>query len=200
MLYDRVTRLLHLMMAIGITGQLLNSLLMIHPKPGRSANAFYALHEIWGQVLLVLLIVHWIWCLVRGGDIPFALLFPWFSPERYGAIREDVKRYVNHVREFRLPDTAQASPLASAIQGLGLIAATLLGVSGTILFFGMEKNGAMSGLVHDIKEVHEVLGSLMWLYLVVHGVMGILHQWSGHGSMGAMIRVWEKNPSSNRSV
>ncbi|MBF0190418.1 MAG: cytochrome b/b6 domain-containing protein [Magnetococcales bacterium] len=196
MTYDRITRLLHLCIAVGITGQQFNSLVMVYPKPGRAGDAFYALHEMGGQVLLGLLLLHWIWSLARQRELPFVLLFPWFSPERYGAILADAQRYLNHARVFRLPDTTQqAMPLASAIQGLGLLTATLLGISGVVMDLGMEKNGAMIGWVRDIKEIHEVLGSLMWLYLVVHATMGMLHQWSGHGSMRAMIRVWEKNPS-----
>lgn len=194
MIYDRITRLLHLLFATGIVVQLVLSLIMVYPKPGRLGDSFYALHATWGQVLLGLLVVHWIWCLVRKKDVSFTFLFPWFSPSQYRAILEDIKRHIDHATHFSLPDTSHPSPLASAVQGLGLSVATLLGVSGTLLFFGMEADGAMMGWLHDIKEAHEVLGTLLWIYLVIHAIMGMLHQWAGHGSMRAMVRVWEKNP------
>ena len=197
MIYDRFTRLLHLLLATGIVAELLLSLVMVHPKPGRLGDTFYALHATWGQVLLGLLVVHWIWCIVRSGNLSVGLLFPWFSWNRCQAIYADIKRYMAHAIQFRLPDNTQASPLASAVQGLGLFVATLLGVSGIALLFGMEADGEMVGWVHAVKEGHEVLGLLLWGYLMVHATMAVLHQWAGHGSMGAMVRVWEKMAQPN---
>ncbi|MBF0126173.1 MAG: cytochrome b/b6 domain-containing protein [Magnetococcales bacterium] len=195
MLYDRFTRLLHLLIASGLVVQLVNSLVMVHPKPGRQGDTWYGMHEIWGQALLGLLVAHWIWCLLRAGNISFALLFPWFSPSRRLAIKEDIRRYLDHAARFRLPDSGERiSPLASAVQGLGLSVATLLGVSGLILFVAMEENGEMSGWARGIKEAHEVMGALMWGYLLVHGIMVVLHQLAGHGGLRAMLRVWERNP------
>ncbi|MEO5331018.1 MAG: cytochrome b/b6 domain-containing protein [Magnetococcus sp. YQC-5] len=193
--YDRFTRLLHIVIACGIMTQMVGSLVMIHPKPGRQGDLFYAMHETWGQVVLGVLVIHWIWSMVRPGSIAFAQLFPWFSLARYRAIQEDIKQFATHAVRFRLPDATQPSPLASAIHGLGLIVATLLGMSGVILFLGISKNGAMVGWVHAVKEAHEVFGSVLWVYLMAHACMGILHQLSGHGSMIAMIKVWKKNPS-----
>lgn len=194
--YDRFTRLLHMLIAFGIVTQMVGSLVMVHPKPGRQGDLFYAMHETWGQVLLGVLVVHWIWSMVRPGKKAFAQLFPWFSLGRYRAIQEDIKQLAIHAVRFRLPDATQPSPLASAIHGLGLIVASLLGVSGVILFLGISKNGTMVGWVHAVKEAHEVFGSVLWVYLIAHVSMGMLHQLSGHGSMGAMIKVWKKNPSS----
>lgn len=194
MLYDRFTRLLHLLMATGMVAQMALSLVMVHPKPGRQGDLFYALHETWGQALLGLLVVYWIWSLVRGGNHPAALLWPWFSKPRYWAIWADIKEHATQARQFRLPDgTRRVSPLASAVQGLGLFVATLLGLSGLLLLSGIEPDGAMVGWVHAVKEGHEVMGSLMWVYLVVHASMGILHQWAGHGSMRIMVQVWKKS-------
>lgn len=197
MIYDRFTRLMHMFIASGMVVQMIVSLVMIHPKPGRQGDTFYAFHETYGQVLLGLLLLHWIWCMVRSGNIAFSQLFPWFSWPRYRAIFEDIKLYASHAAQFSLPNsTQQASPLASAVQGLGLFVAMLLGVSGAIMYFAMAKNGAMIGWVHAVKEIHEILGSLMWVYLVVHATMAIVHQLAGHGSMRAMIMVWEKNPQT----
>ena len=115
--------------------------------------------------------------MVRPGNLSVTLLFPWFSWNRCQAICANIQRYITHAIQFRLPDNTQASPLASAVQGLGIFVATLLGVSGIALFFGMDADGEMVGWVHAVKEGHEVLGSLLWGYLVVHASMAVLHQW-----------------------
>ncbi|MEO5377261.1 MAG: cytochrome b/b6 domain-containing protein [Magnetococcus sp. DMHC-6] len=200
MLYDRFTRLLHLFIATGIFGQMGVSLIMIHPKPGRPGDIFFEMHETLGLILLGVLVVNWVWVLIRQGKVAPGLLFPWFTWSRYGDILRDIQRYWSHIRQFTLPDTNQPSPLASSIQGVGLSAATLLGATGTILFFGITDHGTMPGWVHDVKELHEIFGSLLWLYLIVHASMGILHQLSGHGSMRIMLRVWEKADEQNAQI
>ncbi len=192
MLYDRFARILHLLIAVGVLFQVSLSLVMVHPKPGRLGDLFYEVHEELGQVLLFVLVVHWLWRMMRPGQVAVGLLFPWFSGVRYQAIFVDIKRYVSHARRFCLPDSGeQVSPLASAVQGLGLLAATLLGISGVVLFLGIHPDGSMVGWVHDIKEIHEFFGSLMWIYLVVHAGMGIVHQLAGHDALGGMVRVWK---------
>lgn len=194
MSYDRLTRALHLLIAIGVLAQLIISEVMIYPKHGREGDAFYSVHEALGEMLLVVLVIHWIWRILQTSNVAFSCLFPWFSRYRYAEIWEDTKRFATHITQLRLPPDTLASPLPCAIQGLGLSIATVLGLSGTILFFAMDKNGKMVGWVHTFKEIHEVFGGLIWVYLVAHASMGILHQLAGHGSLRVMARFWEKTP------
>ncbi|MBF0418464.1 MAG: cytochrome b/b6 domain-containing protein, partial [Magnetococcales bacterium] len=89
MYYDRITRLLHVLIALGIAGQLAVSLVMIHPKPGRAGNAFYAIHETWGVILLGLLMIHWTWRLIQNTPVPFNRFFAWFSSAGLRALIAD---------------------------------------------------------------------------------------------------------------
>ncbi len=189
--YDRFTRLLHIFLALGMTAQLGMSLIMVHPKPGRAANVFYEIHEVLGLVLLGILALHWIWIMVRGGRVPPAQLFPWLSPARYGSLVEDTKRYASHMVRFRLPESTEPSPLPGAIQGLGLTVAGLMALSGLVMFVS---SGPMTGWLHTVKEVHEVMGNIMWVYLGLHGGMGVLHQLAGHGSISAMLQIRRSAP------
>ncbi|GAB0056811.1 hypothetical protein SIID45300_01123 [Candidatus Magnetaquicoccaceae bacterium FCR-1] len=200
MYYDRITRLLHLLIALGIAGQMLVSLVMIHPKPGRAGDSFYAFHETWGVVLLVLLVSHWMWRLVCSEPAPLGRFFPWFSSSRLGELWADGKNHLVHARQGRLPNETTPGALACAVQGLGLLAATALGVTGTIFMLYVEPNVRPVGWLHDIKEVHEGLGVAMWAYLGLHAGMGIVHQWVGHGSLVAMFRFWEKAPKQTGTV
>ncbi|MBF0263059.1 MAG: DUF1924 domain-containing protein [Magnetococcales bacterium] len=200
MYYDRITRLLHLLIALGIAGQLAVSLVMIHPKPGRAGDLFYAFHETWGVALLGLLVIHWIWRMVRSEPAPLARFFPWLSPARLGELWADGKNLMRQVRQGGLPHETTPGALACAVQGLGLLAATALGVTGTIFMLYVEPNVRPEGWLHDIKGLHEGLGVAMWAYLGLHAAMGIVHQWVGHGSLVAMFRFWEKAPGQTGSA
>ncbi|WP_167525425.1 cytochrome b/b6 domain-containing protein [Roseomonas genomospecies 6] len=59
--YDRVTCLLHAVIACGITLQMLFSLVMVYPRPGRLPNAWWEVHEIAGLLLVAALGLHWVW-------------------------------------------------------------------------------------------------------------------------------------------
>lgn len=195
MYYDRFTRLLHFLLAPVMAVQLVVSLLMTHPKPGRPGDLLYEVHEYLGLALLGILILHWLWAMVRKGQVPFCQLFPWFNPSRYAPLLADAKHLASHMARFRLPPAEEKpSPLANAIQGLGLAAALLLGCGGLLIFLYAPATGHMTGWLHMVKESHEILGTLMWIYLGVHGGMGVLHQLAGHGSLRAMFLEWRLTP------
>ena len=195
--YDRFTRFLHIFLAIGISAQLTMSLVMTHPKPGRLGDTFYEIHEYLGLALLGILILHWLWAAIRKGNVPFTQLFPWLTPSKYRPLWEDMQRYTNHMTRLSLPESDSPSSLAKAIQGLGLAAALLLGVSGLLMFLNTPTEGErMTGWLHDIKEIHEVFGSIMWVYLCAHAAMGLLHQLAGHGSMRDMFFFWKRSDNS----
>lgn len=189
--YDRLTRFLHIWLALGILTQLLVSVVMSAPKHGRPGDAFYDVHEHLGVALWGLLLLYWGWVMVRRGKVPLSQLFPWFTPARYAPLWDDVRLYTSHILRFRLPDSTAPSPLANAVQGLGLLIALLLGTGGLVMFLNAPANGQMTGWLHGVKEMHEVLGSLMWAYLGLHASMGVLHQIAGHGSLKAMFWNWQ---------
>ena len=180
MKYDPLTRILHLCVALGITSQLMTSLVMVAPKPDRLADAWFVAHETVGIALVGVVALYWLWIVARPVSRGQAFLFfPWFSAKRLGALRQDAADTWALMRQRRLPAADTAKPLPSAIQGLGLLLALFLAATGTTIAFGMEPNGHLSPLLHDVKEVHESVASLMWVYLVGHPLLGLLHQLAG---------------------
>jgi cytochrome b561 len=187
MKYDPLTRFLHLCLAIGITAEMLTSLVMVDPEPGRPPNWWFEVHETLGVALLGVLVAHWLWSLGRSLASGAAfMLFPWFSAARLRALVGDARDTLAQVGQGRLPDDDQPRPLPAAVQGLGLLLATVLAATGTVMWVGMAPDGAMTGLVHGFKEVHEAVAPLMWAYLVLHPAMGILHQVAGHRTISRM--------------
>lgn len=186
MQYDLLTRLFHMLIAFGITSQMLLTLVMVHPKPGRDANFFYNAHEYLGAFLLGVLILNWVWTFIRKGPVSLGHLFPWFSKARLLALKADIVKHITYLFRLKLPATDEPSPLAGSIQGLGLMTGTILAISGTIILIYADPSQRMTGWLHDIKEIHESFGPLMWGYLGIHAGAGILHQLVGHQTVQSM--------------
>lgn len=187
MRYDPITRILHLLVAGGVTLQMATSLVMVHPKPGRLPNGWYDVHETVGIGLLAVVSAYWLWIvgrtMVRGEPM---LLFPWLSAQRLAELRADVVETAGAALTLRLPAGDQPRPLPAAVQGIGLLLALLLAATGTAIAVGMAPNGGLSPLLRGVKEVHEAMAPLMWAYLVVHPLLGLLHQLAGHRTLSRM--------------
>lgn len=193
MRYDRFTRLLHLCIAFGVTAQMFLTLVMVDPKPERPANVFYDIHEILGAALFGVLVVHWAWSMVRQGVAPIGHLFPWFSGQRLRVLKADLANHAIHLARMRLPETENPSPAAGAVQGVGLLAATLMGATGVVILVYAEPEQRMIGWLHDVKEIHEAVGPVMWAYLGLHTGMAIVHHLIGHEDIASMFNPFRNN-------
>lgn len=189
--YSRPIRILHLLLAAGVSMQLVLSLVMKVPKPGRSTEALggflFNTHANIGAALFVILAIHGL--LFVGGHARLGIghFFPWLSRARLDALIQEIKQVAT---TLRLPDPKDQNALASAFEGLGIVLASLLAISGVVLYFGIASDGAMSARVHSIKEVHETFGLIMWGYLAVHAGAAMLHRFAlGHRSILSIFNI-----------
>ncbi len=187
MKYNKLTRWLHAGIALGVTVQLSLSLVMETPRPGRpfgdlEAAAFES-HEVIGLFVLGVLLLHWLFLLTGHARLGKEHLFPWFSRQRRNAVIEEIKQ---QWARRRLDDTQQISALAGATHGLGLLVTSIMAITGVIVYFGMAENGAMPPAVDFIKETHSFFATFMWIYLIGHAGIGMIHQWLGHHTVSDM--------------
>jgi len=186
--YDRVTRSLHMILALGIVLQLVASTLMELPRAGQEANVWWGIHQYLGVTLGVVLIVHWVWTVratVARGEA--YLLFPWFSKTKLRLLLDDATATLNDVRRGRLPEVGgKPRAVPAALQSLGLILATLLSLSGTCVLLVI--SGVLPGgdWFFAVREAHEIGGSLMWLYLIAHPLIAVVHEIAGDRLIGRM--------------
>jgi cytochrome b561 len=188
MKYGRFTRILHSLIAAGIVVELVSSLVLRTPRPGRVLTPLQALgyqaHEWVGMAVLVVLAMHWLVFSAGHAHKGIGHFFPWFSRARRKAVLGDVRELLR----FRVADPEQNDSLAGAIEGLGLLVGSVLAVSGAVLFFGIAGDGSMSRPVHAVKEFHEFWGPAMWTYLCLHAGAAMAHVGLGHRSVLAIFR------------
>lgn len=167
------TRLLHMALLLAVVWQLAASGLVERPRAGKPGNLFYEIHEIVGLATLALVLLYWLWVVVRRRETPFTALFPWFSVVRLKAVAADARAHWAQLRRLRLPPSDAETPLASAVHGLGLLAALAMAASGAWLYTQSVPGG-------PLLEFHELVSNLMWAYLIGHASLALLHQFTGH--------------------
>ncbi|HID37405.1 MAG TPA: cytochrome b/b6 domain-containing protein [Ghiorsea sp.] len=181
--YDKVTRLLHWGFALLIPLQLLSEELMKRPKPGRirteSQAFFFDMHEWVGMLALTLVLMRLTWALMSK-EASWSRLFPYFSSESRQLLPSRLKDEMAGWLKGKFAETGQQSPVSGIVHGLGILLVLALGITGAVMLYGMEESGAMLGLVHLAKETHEFLGELLWIYIIAHVGMAILHTLLGH--------------------
>ena len=196
MTYDRITRWLHAGIALAVVIQLVSSQVMAVPQPGRllsgAERSFFAVHRWSGMCVLSLLVLHWLWGL--AGHVPYGWehLFPWFSGPRLKKVLSALKAMPAWLRG-RLPaESNETLPLAGAVHGLGLVVATAMALTGSLIFFGMPSQGSMSGYIGVVREIHGFVANFIWAYFIGHVGMAVLHQWRGESLIGNMFNLRAK--------
>jgi cytochrome b561 len=183
MYYDKVTRILHWGFALLIPLQLLSEEFMKRPKPGRIREDmqvfFFEMHEWIGMIALVLVLARLVWGLMST-ESSWMHLYPYFSSTGRKMLADELKNEVPGWFKGNLPNPSRERCMASAVHGLGLLLVLALGVTGATMLYGMEESGKMLGLIHDAKEIHEVLGSVLWIYIFAHVAMTAMHMLLGH--------------------
>ncbi len=189
MKFSPAIRMLHALFAVGITLQLLLSNVMRQPRPGRTRTAFealtFAVHEYVGLALAVVLVAHW--ALQVAGHAPKGLahFFPWFSRERLACLKAEA----GDLLRLQIGDPATQDALAGALQGLGLVVATVLAATGVAVFFGMGDDGTMAAATRTMRRLHTTFAPLMWGYVGVHVAAALVHVAAGHRAILAIFRL-----------
>jgi len=181
--YDKITRLLHWGFATLIPLQLLSESFMKRPKLGRIRDDmqifFFEMHEWIGMIALVLIIARIAWGFV-GAEGGWARLFPYATCKGLKGLKEEVRTEIPGWFKGNIAAPGKESFVAGMIHGFGLLLVLGFAVTGATMFYGMEESGKMTGFVHDAKELHEMMGGLLWVYIFGHVGMVVVHQLLGH--------------------
>lgn len=170
MKYDRTTRWLHVGIAFGVSAQLMLSLMMDTPRLGVPAvgmgDLFFLAHRFAGLGLLLLLSVHWLWQFSGRASNGMKVLFPWLFQRSLSVPPNEANSSIRTIKSLRV--------VAGAVQGLGLLLATLMAITGLILFFGLTGDGGMSAFASAARDVHGFTAIFLWVYLAIHLALSLL--------------------------
>lgn len=161
-------RLLHILVAVLILAQIINSNFTRREALGGHSleTTITWMHIVSGFGLIVLGIVLLWWMFSQRG---FNWYFAWAKADFRG-IRQDL----NTLAKLKLPE-ALPGGIAATIQGLGVVALLAVAVSGGLWFVVNTIQGPSSAFAHSILHWHKFLTTFIEVYFYAHGAMGLLH-------------------------
>lgn len=188
--HSPTSRLLHMGMAVGVTLQLLLSTGMARPRPSIVRSTLeglaFSLHEYLGLLSLVLILA-WLWWLTRRRDEPtLDNLFPWVDQAGRSALTASVAIALQQARHGRLAETAELEPLVKTVHGLGLVCISVMAFSGSLVWLGMDADGAMPIWTRLLLEIHQLTANFAWVFVIGHAGMALLHQLRGEETLVRM--------------
>lgn len=174
--WDNKTILLHLGLALFVTFELFNSLIMGEPRPGRVLTGLdgvmFEVHEWAGMAALVIVMAHWAWSLWGMGGCGIRHLFPYRALD-WARIGQELRGLL----AFRLPPGGPEGRLSGLVHGLGLLAVTAMVLTGAVLLSGLPEDGGRPGFFTNVaEEIHEIFATFVWIYWGGHVALAVLHQ------------------------
>lgn len=181
------TRLVHAGLALSICTQLATSLIMQGPTETAAGDAIFQLHRYSGFSALAFVFLFWMTLTFRRRGTAISALFPWFSGVWRRAFLADLGNHLRTVVRGRLPAHEETGPFASAVHGLGLLLMTAMAVSGGVyaaqVWVGLQSPEPDGSLA---MTVHFALANLVWVYLIAHAGMAMIHHFARSAPLSKM--------------
>jgi cytochrome b561 len=165
---------LHGALAIGVTAQLILSLIMGHGHHTLLEKTAFFCHIYVGFTMLATVAAHWCWTFYDDiGIAGLPHLFPWGKQGR-GAVFQDIK---DLVCQRKLPTKGARPGLPGLVHGLGLLLITSMAISGATMFmtFGVPSYATITSVT---KYWHCAMANVVWVYWFGHVGLAFLHRFS----------------------
>jgi len=182
MRFTRAIQRIHLAIVCLVLFQLFSEQLMEIPKPDKAIDdtqaLFLLLHEWNGFIVLGLAIL---FLMLRADKSQERhSLFPWLSVSGWKGLFKEICNDIPSWFKGNLKKPEESFHIASSVHGLGILLLLGLGATGIMVFMGLEPNGYMDRDTKLIKDLHSDMGDLIWVFVLGHSVMALLHQLAGH--------------------
>ena len=182
MRFTRAIQHIHLTIVCLVLFQLFSEQLMEIPKPDKPTDdtqaLFLLLHEWNGFIVLGLAIL---FLLLRADKSQERhSLFPWLSASGWKGLFKEICSDIPDWFKGKLKKPEESFHIASSVHGLGILLLLGLGSTGIMVFMGLEPNGYMDKDTKLIKDLHSNMGDLIWIFVLGHSAMALLHQLAGH--------------------
>ncbi len=135
----------------------------------------FSIHRWLGMGLSIFMALRLLWGFWGPDNVRFTQWVP-YTPERLKLVWEDGLTLLS----LRLPDRPPHQGLSGLVQTFGLAVFSWMALTGSLMFLYLEPGHKAGGLLHVIKEIHEVGLWLIPIFLGIHGGAVLLHALAGN--------------------
>jgi len=153
-----------------------------HAVPGVPVEATlgFEVHEYLGLVIAGLILMRVMLAMSSLPGAGWCELLPWASASGRKQMGREIQSQMAGWKQGKLAPPEDGEVLARCVHGLILLAGIIMGITGTILYFGWSTVAPQTELIELVASTHEVVVGGLEGLLGAHVLAVIMHQRQGH--------------------
>jgi len=144
------------------------------------ATLGFEVHEWLGLTIAGLLVIRILLAMTSLPGANWRHLFPWLFASGRKQLITEVKLQMAGWKSMKLASPEDGEAVARSTHGLIILSAIMMGITGTMLYFGWSVTAPQSAWVELVASVHRAVVGGLEALLAVHILAVILHQRQGH--------------------
>lgn len=135
----------------------------------------FLIHGRIGMALALAVFLYLVYGIFGPRSARFSEWFP-FTGKRLQQTKADL----TELTQRKLPEHKRRQGLAGLVQFLGILLFFWLATTGSLMYFLIDPGSKVKGVLHAVKEAHEIGGVLIPIYLSIHIGAVIAHAFTGN--------------------
>jgi len=153
-----------------------------HAIPGMPVEETlgFKVHQFLGLTVAALILIRLMLAMTSLPGANWRELVPWASAAGRKQLGEEIKTQIAGWKQGKLAPPEDGEAVARCVHGLILLAGTVIGITGTILFFGWSTTAPQTDIIELVASTHEVIVGGLEALLGAHVLAVVMHQHQGH--------------------
>ncbi len=140
----------------------------------------FEVHEILGLTIAALVVIRIMLAMTSLPGANWRHLFPWLFAEGRKQLSSEIKLQMAGWKSMKLAPPEDGEAVARSVHGLIILSSVIMGITGTILYFGWSTTAPQTEMIEWVASIHETVVGGLEALLGAHILAVILHQRQGH--------------------
>ncbi|MDQ6990678.1 MAG: cytochrome b/b6 domain-containing protein [Mariprofundaceae bacterium] len=152
---------------------------LVHEGPVEESLGF-EVHEFLGLTIAALVVIRILLAMTNLPGANWRHLFPWVFASGRKQLADEIKLQMSGWKSMKLAPPEDGEAVARSVHGLIVLSAIIMGITGTLLYFGWSITAPQTDAIEWIASIHETVVGGLEALLGAHILAVILHQRQGH--------------------
>ncbi len=140
----------------------------------------FEVHEILGLTIAALILIRIMLAMTALPGANWRELAPWASAKGRKQLVDEIQTQMAGWKQGKLAPPEDGEAVARCVHGFILLAGTVMGITGTILYFGWSTTAPQTELIELVASTHELVVGGLEALLAAHILAVVMHQRQGH--------------------